>query len=140
MLSGPALTLSPVADARVEDSSAYSKTQTFSGALRYLRVDLGYEITERDAEAAYLLFRYVPSGQKEPTHGSIEIIEADGRVKVYVQLPKMPEYHERVLSTGLMKKLRSEYGEPPKPEPDKKPKQGKKKREDEERPREGEEK
>lgn len=141
MIASSQLASSATADARVEDSSAYSKDQTFSGALRYLRVDLGYEITERDAEAAYLLFRYVPSGQKEPTHGSIEIIEADGRVKVYVQLPKMPEYHERVLSTGLMKKLRAEYGEPPKPKPDKKPKQGKKKeREGDERPREGEEK
>lgn len=104
------------AEARVEDSSVYTKEQTFSGALRYLRVDLGYEITERDPDAAYLLFQFVPSGQKEPTHGSIEIIQAEKRVKVYVQMPKMPEYHERMLVTGLMKKLKTEYGEPPKPE------------------------
>jgi len=111
------------AEARVEDNSAYSKAQTFSGALRYLRVDLGYEIVEKDPDAAYLLFKYVPSGQREPTNGSIEIVQSEGKVKVFVQLPRMPEYHERMLSTGLAKKLKSEYGEPTKPakKPTKKP-------------------
>jgi len=111
------------AEARVEDDSPYSKAQTFSGALRYLRVDLGYEIVEKDPDAAYLLFKYVPSGQREPTSGSIEIVAAEGKVKVFVQLPRMPEYHERMLSSGLAKKLKSEYGEPPKPanKPAKKP-------------------
>lgn len=114
---------SQTAEARVEDSSAYSKAQTFSGALRYLRVDLGYEIVEKDPDAAYLLFKYVPSGQREPTNGSIEIVQSEGRVKVFVQLPRMPEYHERMLSTGLAKKLKAEYGEPPAPakKPTKKP-------------------
>ena len=47
------------ADARVEAESGYSKGQTYSGALRYLRVDLGYEVVEKDPEAAYLMFRYL---------------------------------------------------------------------------------
>ncbi|MEZ4371690.1 MAG: hypothetical protein R3B07_12730 [Polyangiaceae bacterium] len=115
------LCLAGPAEARVEDDSAYSKAQTFSGALRYLRVDLGYEVVEKDPDAAYLLFKYKPMGSREETSGSIEIVQADGKVKVFVQLPKMPEYHERMLSTGLMKKLKTEYGEPPKPA--KKPKQ-----------------
>ena len=41
------------------------------------------------------------------------VIEAGGKVRVYVQLPQMPEYHERVLRDGLMRKLRDEYGAPP---------------------------
>lgn len=100
-------------EARAEKASRYSKTQTYNGALRYVRVDLGYEITEKDSDAAYLLFRYQPPGRKDTTHGSIEVIENGDDVKIFVQLPKMPSYHERVLIDGLMRKLRTEYGKPP---------------------------
>jgi len=115
------------ADARVEAESDYSKGQTYSGALRYLRVDLGYEVVEKDPEAAYLLFRYLPAGQRAATNGSIEIVEHRDRVRLLVQLPQMPRYHETVLRDGLLRKLRDEYGEPaprapePDPEPDPEP-------------------
>jgi hypothetical protein len=113
------------ASARVEADSAWSKQQTYSTALRYLRVDLGYEITERDPDAAYLLFRYRPAGSKETTGGSVEIVEARGGVKLYVQLPRMPAYHERVLKDGLLRKLREEHGDPPrKRDPGEPPKPG----------------
>jgi hypothetical protein len=101
------------ASAIAEAKSAYSKGQTFSAALRYLRVDLGYEVTEKDPDAAYLLFRYTPSGHREPTSGSIEIVETRDDVKLLVQLPQLPHYHETVLRDGLIAKLRSEYGAPP---------------------------
>lgn len=104
------------ARARVEADSGYTKLQTYSGALRYLRVDLGYEVIEKDPDAAYLIFRYVQNGQEKnaPT-GTVEIVATDSRVKLFVQIPRMPEYHERVLRDGLMKKLREEYGVPPPP-------------------------
>ncbi len=102
------------ADARVQAESRYTKAQTFSGALRYLRVDLGYPVVEKDPEAAYLLFEY----EGEQRRGSIEVVEHRGEVRIYVQLPKMPRYHEQVLRDGLLRKLRDEYGEPaPKPPP-----------------------
>lgn len=115
------------ATARVGGACEYSKAQTYSGALRYLRVDLGYEVTERDPDAAYLIFRYQLPGQgKATTTGSVEIVEADGHVKLFVQIPTMPEYHERVLRDGLVRKLHDEYGEPAQPSrkpapPEKKP-------------------
>ena len=115
------------ATARVGGACEYSKAQTYSGALRYLRVDLGYEVTERDPDAAYLIFRYQLPGQGKATAtGTVEIVEADGHVKLFVQIPTMPEYHERVLRDGLVRKLHDEYGEPPQPSrkpppPDKKP-------------------
>ena len=109
------------ARARVEADSGYTKLQTYSGALRYLRVDLGYEVVEKDPDAAYLIFKYSPNGQpKTVSTGTVEIVATDTRVKLYVQLPRMPEYHERVLRDGLMKKLREEYGVPP-PRTEKKP-------------------
>lgn len=107
----------PDASARVEGDSPYTKSQTFNAALRYVRVDLGFEVVEKDPDAGYLLFKYVPPGQKQATAGSFEIFKVRDDVKVYVQLPKMPEYHEVVLRDGLMKKLRDEYGTPPPRQP-----------------------
>jgi hypothetical protein len=103
------------ADAKVDGSSGYSKAQTYSGALRYVRVDLGYEVVEKDSEAAYLIFKYTAPGQAKSSAvtGTLEVIEISGKVRVFVSLPRMPEYHERVFRDGLMKKLRDEYGPPP---------------------------
>jgi len=103
---------SPSSFGRAEARTGYSKTQTYSGALRYLRVDLGYEITEKDADAAYVLFRFVPSGKRDPTNGSVEVVEAGEDVKVLVQIAQLPAYYETLLRDGLMRKLREEYGEP----------------------------
>lgn len=114
------------AGARVEGDSDYSKAQTYNGALRFLRVDLGYEVLEKDPEAAYLVFRYAAPGQgKNEATGTLEVVEAGERVRVFVRIPRMPEYHERLLRDGLLKKLREEYGVPapkkPAPKPEAKP-------------------
>jgi hypothetical protein len=96
--------------------SPYTKAQTFSGALRYIRIDLGLSVVEQDPRTAYLLFEYLAPGNKEQTStGTIEVVDTSSGVKVYIGLPKMPEYHERVLRDGLLRKLRDEYGAPPPP-------------------------
>jgi hypothetical protein len=110
------LGLARSAGAVVETRSGYTKVQTYNAALRYLRVDLGYEVTEKDPAAAYLLFKFLPDGRKLPTNGSIEIVEQREGVRLYVRLPEMPRYHEELLSDGLVRKLRDEYGEPPRHE------------------------
>jgi hypothetical protein len=107
---------------RAEAESAYTKAQIYHGALRYLRVDLDYEVTERDPDAAYLLFRYIPPGRKNAENGAIEIVETPKSVRLFVQLPKLPGYHEQVLKDGLLKKLGSEYGAPPERKKAEKPK------------------
>lgn len=109
-VTGPAA----VAGARVDAGSSYTKAQTYSGALRYVRVDLGYEVVEKDPDAAYLIFKYTaPGGAKNSAvTGTLEVIEATGGVRLFVNLPRMPEYYERVFRDGLMKKLRDEYGTP----------------------------
>ena len=38
----------------------------------------------------------------------------NGAVRVVVQIPQMPGYHEQVLVDSLARKLRNEYGDPPK--------------------------
>jgi hypothetical protein len=116
---GAALALLAVgsAQARSEAEARYTKAQTFSAALRYLRVDLAYEVLEKDADAAYLIFKYAAPGQRQTSTGTMEIVASGDRVRIYVKLPKLPEYHERVLRDGLLRKLREEYGEPPAPSP-----------------------
>lgn len=118
-----ALVATGSAQGSTEARSGYTKRQTYSAALRYLRVDLGYEVVEKDPDAAYLIFRYQPPGRRQTTSGSIEIVESRDEVKLLVQLPQMPSYHETVLRDGLLRKLRSEYGDPPrtKRQPDPKP-------------------
>jgi hypothetical protein len=130
LLAGALVLFAQSATARVGGDAEYSKAQTYSGALRYLRVDLGYEVTERDPDAAYLIFRYqLPGASKSKDNsatGTVEIVDADGGTKLFVQIPSMPEYHERVIRDGLLKKLREEYGVParkpaPPPATEKKP-------------------
>jgi hypothetical protein len=109
--------------ARVEADSEYTKAQTYSGALRYLRVDLGFEVVEKDSDAAYLVFRYeAPGQQKSESLGTVEIVDSGEHVRVFVRIPRMPEYHERVLRDGLLRKLKDEYGPPLPRKPDPPPK------------------
>src|SRR5262245_66359676 len=82
------------AEARSEAEARYTKAQTFSAALRYLRVDLEYEVLEKDADAAYLIFKYAVPGQRQTSTGTMEIVAADDRVRIYVKLPKLPEDHQ----------------------------------------------
>lgn len=105
----------------------YSQTQVYSAAVRYLRIDLRYDITERDPEAAYLLFEYQPLGQKSTRFGAVEIVKLQQGVRLVVHLPDQPSYQATMLRDGLLKKLRADYGElqpgkaAPEPPPSKKP-------------------
>ena len=98
----------------------YTREQAFSAALRYLRVDLAYEVTEKDADAAYLLFSFpAPELEQKSANGSIEVVQTERSVRLLVSLPQLPAYREDVLKSGLLQKLRTEYGEPPRREKEK---------------------
>jgi hypothetical protein len=112
------VTAAGAAAARSEADVGYTREQAFSAALRYLRVDLAYEVTEKDPDAAYVLFNFeAPELQNKVAHGSIEVIQRQRMVRVSVNLPELPSYREEVLKRGLLEKLRTEYGEPSAPEP-----------------------
>jgi len=99
-------------------SSPYTFEQTFSTALRMLRVDLGYKITEKDAENGYVMFEYTsPESGKRVCAAAIELVKTKGRIQVTVQIPAMPQYHEQMIADALSKKLASDYGDPPKKTP-----------------------
>lgn len=102
------------ASAAAAYESHYTLSQTYSAALRLIRVDNGFKIREQDHEAAYILFDYESneSGSRI-TPGAIELVPHEDNVSVFVKLPKMPQYHEEVMLNALRRKLESEYGDPP---------------------------
>lgn len=103
------------ADAKATFDSHYTLEQTYNAALRLIRVEMGLKITERDPDAAYLLFDYKsPESGARTTPGAVELVKSGRVVKVVVQLSQMPRYHEQVMADSLAKKLANDYGEPPK--------------------------
>jgi hypothetical protein len=99
--------------------SGYGFDRTWNAGLRLVRVDLGLKVTEKDDTNGYLLFDYKsPESGQKPVPGSMEFIKGkDGAVRVVVQIAQMPGYHEQVLVDALSRKLRNEYGDPPKKPP-----------------------
>jgi hypothetical protein len=97
--------------------SLYGYDRTWNASLRLVRVDLALKVTEKDDRNGYILFEYrsAESGSKV-TSGSMEIVrpkDDEAPVKVMVQLPQMPRYHEQVILDQLARKMREEYGDPP---------------------------
>jgi len=102
------------AGAVVRTQSDYPFDQVWNVAVRLVRVDLGFEVTERDAEGGFILFKY--RGDMGGTfNASLEIVRPppDGKVGLVIQIPEMPRYTELWLLDRLARKLRDEYGAPP---------------------------
>lgn len=121
---GLILFASKAAYADASDQVGYSQKQVYSAAIRYLRIDLRYEITERDPDSAYLLFEYQPMGQNTPRFGAVEIVKLQQGVRMVIRLPDQPSYQEAMLRDGLLKKLHSDYGQLPAPSTGPAPKKG----------------
>ena len=116
-LAAPLALQSEEASAKSSYESSYGYDRTWNAGTRLVRVDLGLKITEKDEGAGYLLFDYVsPESGKKSVPGSMEFVRSKdtGAVRVIVQIPQMPGYHEQVLVDSLARKLRNDYGDPPK--------------------------
>lgn len=120
-LATTAIVVLPAAPASAKSAyeSAYGFDRTWNAGLRLVRVDLGLKVTEKDDANGYLLFDYKsPESGQKAVPGSMEFIKGkDGAVRVVVQIAQMPGYHEQVLVDSLQRKLRNEYGDPPKKPP-----------------------
>ncbi|UJR80499.1 hypothetical protein [Sandaracinus amylolyticus] len=105
-----------VARARVQTDYAYAWAQVWQASVRLVRVDLGCPITDRDEDIGYVMFDYADAGR---THaGSVELVRTTGsdgieRVRAVVQIPSMPSWVERMILDRLTRKLRDDFGEPP---------------------------
>lgn len=104
------------ADAKSTYESRYGYERTWNAALRFVRVDNGWKVLEKDEASGYLLFDYRSPESRKGTPGSFELVrgkDADEPVSVLAQLPQMPRYHEQVLLDALAAKMRREYGDEP---------------------------
>ena len=121
-----------VAAARTQATLSYPYAKVWPTIVRFLRIDEGFRVTEKDSEAGYVLFEVEEDGHI--FRGSFEIAKVRDQQRrnasrVIVQIHDRPAYMEQGLIDRLELKLRRELGEPapppaapePKPERKKKP-------------------
>ena len=113
------------AHARSEKTLAYPREPAWSAAVRFIRVNAGLKVIEKDAEAGYVIFEF--KEEKKTFRGSLELIEVvkDGRklVRFVMTIEDRPQWVEIELLTKLERKLRAELGAPaPTPTPKDPPK------------------
>ncbi|HKE14766.1 MAG TPA: hypothetical protein VKB80_07890 [Kofleriaceae bacterium] len=106
------------AAAKTERSATYSFEQAWPTALRHLRVDEGFTIVEKDAEAGYIVFEVKEEGKS--FSGTLEVVRQKDRagraaVRLVLRIGDRPAYMEAGVLDRMLEKLRQEYGEPPPP-------------------------
>jgi hypothetical protein len=107
--------LSPRAHAKKIETLPYPFADVWPAALRFLRIDEGYTIAERDDQAGYIVFKFVPAGTKREAEGSFEIVRHGAATELIAALPSMPAHHERALVERFVAKLTREFGKPKEP-------------------------
>jgi hypothetical protein len=110
---------------------SYPIEQVWPTAIRYLRIDRGFEIVDRDQEAGYLMFEF-PLEEKRIGSGSLEMfeaIDASGRasVSMSVNTGAGPVHLPNSILDGIAAKVRAERGQPAPPPPPKQEEPPKKK-------------
>lgn len=116
-LIGALVALGPVgAAARSTSTLPYPSTEVWAAAVRFLRVDRGLPIREKDEGAGYVLFDYSDGGKSYKA--ALELVpftDDDGRVTTQASLTiaGLPKRYEGALLEGLGAKIRDERGPPP---------------------------
>lgn len=108
------LLASSSAHARSEKTLAYPRDPAWSAAVRFLRVNAGLKVIEKDAESGYVIFEF--KEEKKTFRGALEVIEVvkEGRkqVRFVMTIEDRPTWVEVELLTKLERKLRAELGTP----------------------------
>lgn len=104
-----------VTEARSGSTFGYPLEEVYSTAVRYIRIDRECTITERDPQAAYLLFEC-----PQKRRGALELYPVQEGVRAQLTLSEEPRYMEDRFLTLLGRKLREERGDPrpPRREPE----------------------
>jgi len=114
----------PAAFIQQRRTLSYPFEQVWPTAIRYLVVDRGYQVSDRDEDAGYMLFAF-PAGQAQG-QGSLEMFrveDASGRpgVELSVSTSAGPSHLPHTLLEGIAHKVRQERGQPAPPPPRKDP-------------------
>jgi hypothetical protein len=109
-----ALGVRPAA-ASSEKTVYWSADKIWPAAVRFIRIDARATITEKDADASYVLFELPDDNQLYP--GALELITLEDdtgpRVRIVIRISDRPSYVEAALLEKLERKLRAELGSPP---------------------------
>ena len=97
----------------------YSVTDAYSAALRFVRIDKGCSVVDKDGDAAFVTFECKEDGHVK--RGSVEIFRSGPGVRLQISLGDDPRYVELRWLELLERKLREERGTPPPVTPAKKP-------------------
>jgi hypothetical protein len=89
--------------------------------MRFIRIDRGCAILDKDADAAFIAFEC--KEDEKARRGALEIWRAGQGVRLQVTLPDEPHYMELRFLELLERKLRDELGTAP-PAPKKPPPDG----------------
>lgn len=100
---------------------SYPMQHAWPTAIRYLKVDRGFEVDDHDREAGYMLFTF-PLPGKRTGSGSLEMFETEdssGRpsVSIAVNTGAGPVHLPHAILDGIAAKLRAERGQPAAPPP-----------------------
>lgn len=131
ILAGAGIAGAPApAWARSEKTLAYPREQAWPAAVRFLAVDEHLKITEKDADAGYVMFEL--REEHRVFRGSLEVVmvsrEGRSAVRFVLQIADRPSWVELAMLERLEDKLRAELGAPsppPAPPPAGKPEPGK---------------
>lgn len=98
---------------------SYPFDQVWPTTIRYLRIDRGFALSDRDEEAGYILFEFPLDGERSG-RGSIEMFaltDASGRpsVSVAVNTGAGPVHLPNSILDGIAAKVRAERGQPAPP-------------------------
>jgi hypothetical protein len=117
MLATALAVVSAPASARSEKTLAYPRDQVWPTAVRFLVVDEHVKITDKDADAGYVMFELRDDGKL--FRGSLEVatVIRDGRnqVRFVLQIADRPSWLEIAMLGRLEVKLRAELGSPSPP-------------------------
>ncbi len=99
-----------IASAKTTREYAYPYDPVWSALVRFLRVDEGLKVLEKDADTGYILFELVES--KRSFRGAAEVMRQEGATRVVMRLTDRPSYMELGLLDRFADKLREELGDP----------------------------
>jgi len=117
IILGLFLMVSSRLEAKTTRETTYRYNQIWNSAVRFIRIDRGCKILEKDKDTGYVLFEYKHENTGSPIIASFELIETSRKNKKYLQfgmnIQAMPRYVEIMLVDKLLRKLKTDYGEPP---------------------------
>ena len=111
------LAAAPAAAKTTRDLS-YSYDRVWPALVRFLRVDEKLKLTEKDAEAGYVLFELADSGKKFPGAAELSKTTDDfGRpsVRLSIKITDRPAYMEAGIADRFADKVHEELGDPATP-------------------------